>query len=241
MAPARAEAAALVLRPLLGAAPARLDAVVGAAGLQPVRDPTNADPRFARTELRRALADPAGTGLAVSALADAASAFGLRRTEATAPLASRLAAAARLHPEGHAAVDLRALGEDGLADAAAGGAVARRGGRAAAAIGRGGAKPPPARSARSPALGCGGAAPAGGSCASRGRWGRPFRPGPARSGTDGSGLTGPGARDCAIGALGKPPPGLKRAARGRAPDGARDFSRRLARRRAGGRAPTALS
>jgi tRNA(Ile)-lysidine synthase len=217
MAPARAEAAALVLRPLLGAAPARLDAVVGAAGLQPVRDPTNADPRFARTELRRALADPAGTGLAVSALADAASAFGLRRTEANAPLASRLAAAARLHPEGHAAVDLRALGEDGLADAALAALLRAVGGAE---------RPPPVAAVRRLRRQRGGGTIAGawlrqGGGASVCRVLREpgaMRPAvPARRGALWDGrfrLVGPGAPDCVIGALGPPPPNVRKAARG---------------------------
>jgi tRNA(Ile)-lysidine synthase len=243
MAPARAEAAALVLRPLLGAAPARLDAVVGAAGLQPVRDPTNADPRFARTELRRALADPAGTGLAVSALADAASAFGLRRTEATAPLASRLAAAARLHPEGHAAVDLRALGEDGLADAALAALLRAVGGAE---------RPPPVAAVRrlrrqrgggtiaGAWLRQGGAPPFAGFCASRARCGRRFRRGAAPSGTGGSAWWGRARRIASSAPSGR----LRRRAEGRARaarDGARDISRRLARRRAGGSARAALS
>ena len=118
MAPARAEASALLLRPLLGVAPARLAAVVTASGILPVRDPTNADVRFARTGLRSTLADPAGTGPAVSALAEAASAFRGRRAKAEAALASRLAAAARLHGEGFAEIDAKALGDDGIADAA---------------------------------------------------------------------------------------------------------------------------
>ncbi len=48
MAPARDAGAALLLRPLLGVAPAALEAVLAEAGLAPVRDPSNLDPRFAR-------------------------------------------------------------------------------------------------------------------------------------------------------------------------------------------------
>ena len=65
-----------------------------------------------------ALADPAGTGPAVSALAEAASAFRRRRAGAEAALAARLAAAARLHAEGYAEIDAEALGDDAVADAA---------------------------------------------------------------------------------------------------------------------------
>jgi len=215
MAPARAEAEALVLRPLLGVAPARLEATVAAAGLQPVRDPTNADPRFARTALRRALADPAGTGPAVAALAEAASAFGRRRTVAERALAARLAAAACLHPEGYADVDPRLLGGDGVADAALA-ALLR-------AVGGAERPPPPAAVRRLRRAGAGTLAgawlrPAGG-----GAWRVLREPGavrppvPARAGAVWDGrfrLAGPGAPDCVVGALRSLPPGLRRAARG---------------------------
>ncbi|GAA0570135.1 tRNA lysidine(34) synthetase TilS [Craurococcus roseus] len=213
MAPVRAEAAALVLRPLLGVAPARLEAEVAVAGLEPVRDPANADSRFARTGLRRSLADPAGTGPAVAALAEAASAFGRRRAEAGSAVASRLAVAARLRPEGHAEVDPLALGNDEAADAAL----------AALLRAVGGAAWPPSTEAarRLRRRGCGTLA---------GAWLRPGGAGwrvlrepgavrapvPARPGALWDGrfrLMGPGAPDCAIGALGTPPADLRRAAR----------------------------
>jgi tRNA(Ile)-lysidine synthase len=216
MAPARAEAAALVLRPLLGVAPARLEAVVAASGLFPVRDPTNADPRFARAGLRRALADPAGTEAVTASLAEAAAAFGHRRAEAAAAVASRLAAAARLHPEGHAAIDPRALGADRVADAAL----------AALLRAVGGAERPPSpeavRRLRRRSEGTLG-----------GAWLRPGGPEgwrllrepsavgppvPARPGAVWDGrfrVTGPGAPDCVVGALGRPAaPALRQAARG---------------------------
>jgi tRNA(Ile)-lysidine synthase len=120
MAPVRAAPAALLLRPLLGLPPARLEAVVAAAGLAPVRDPGNADPRFARIALRRALADPGGTGAATAALAEAATAFAVRRGRLDRAIAARLAEAARLFPTGHARIDPAALGEDAVADAALG-------------------------------------------------------------------------------------------------------------------------
>ncbi len=214
MAPARAEAAALVLRPLLGAAPARLEAVVTAAGLRPVRDPTNADPRFARTGLRRSLADPAGTGPAVVALAEAAAAFGRRRAAAEAAVASRLAASARLHPGGHAEVDPSALGDDGVADAAL----------AALLRAVGGAKrPPPAAAAR--CLRRRGGGTLAGAWLRRGGAGwrvlrEPAAVGPAvpaRPGALWDGrfrLAGPGAPDCVIGALRTAPAELGRVARG---------------------------
>ncbi len=218
MAPARAESAALVLRPLLDVPPARLEGVVAEAGLVPVRDETNADPRFARSELRRALADPSGTGPAVAALAEAASAFGRRRAAAEAAIASRLAAAVRLHPEGHAEIDPRALGDDGVADAALA-AVVR--------IVAGAERPPPVAAAgrlrrRGEGTLAGTWLRGGGSGGAR-RWRLLREPGatgspiPARRGAVWDGrfrLVGPGAPDCALGALGAPFPGLREAARG---------------------------
>ncbi|WP_135470927.1 tRNA lysidine(34) synthetase TilS, partial [Crenalkalicoccus roseus] len=118
MAPAREAAAALVLRPLLGVPPARLEAVLEAAGIAPVRDPSNADPRFARARLRQALGDPGGTGPATAALAEAAGAFARRRAAREAAVAERLAVAARLHPEGWAEIEPAALGADAVAGAA---------------------------------------------------------------------------------------------------------------------------
>jgi tRNA(Ile)-lysidine synthase len=99
-------------------APARLEAVVAAAGLAPVRDPSNDNPRFARIRLRRALGDAEGEGEGVLALARAAEAFARRRARQEAGLLARLAAAAEIHPEAYAWVDPSALGTDALGVAA---------------------------------------------------------------------------------------------------------------------------
>jgi tRNA(Ile)-lysidine synthase len=120
MAPARAATAALLLRPLLGLAPGRLEATLDAVGLVPVRDPSNADPRFTRVRLRAALADPGGEGPGIAALAAAATRFAGRRAIATAELAARLAGAARLHEAGFARLDRAALSTDAVAVAALG-------------------------------------------------------------------------------------------------------------------------
>ena len=214
MAPVRAEAAASLLRPLLGVAPARLEAVVAAAGIRPVRDPTNADSRFARAALRRSLDDPGGTGPAVAALAAAAAAFGRRRAVADSAAARRLAAVARLHPEGHAEVDPLALGNDKVADVAL----------AALLRAVGGADWPPA-------LGAVRRLRQRGSGTLAGAWLRPSGAGwrvlrepgavgppvPARPGAlwdNRFRLVGPGAPGCDICALGVPPAKLGRAARG---------------------------
>lgn len=131
MAPARTLGAALLLRPLLGTAPARLEAVVAAAGLVPVRDPSNHDPRFARIRLRQALADPGGTGPEVAALAAAAAAFARQRAVREAAVAARLAAAAVLHPAGWAEIAPDAFGADAVAEAALAALLRTIGGAAA--------------------------------------------------------------------------------------------------------------
>lgn len=118
MAPARAAGAVLLLRPLLDVPPATLEAVLASAGIAPVRDPSNADRRFARIRLREALDDPAGDGPRVAALAEAAGAFARRRARQEAALARRLAAAAEIRPEGFAWIAPAELGRDGLAVAA---------------------------------------------------------------------------------------------------------------------------
>lgn len=118
MAALRATPECLLLRPLLGLAPARLEAVVAAAGLSPVRDPSNDDPRFARIRLRQALGDPGGEGEGVAALAEAAKAFAHRRARQEAAMLSRLAAAAEIHPEAYAWLDPKALGSDEIGVAA---------------------------------------------------------------------------------------------------------------------------
>jgi len=115
MAPARAAGAVLLLRPLLDVPPAALEAVVASAGIAPVRDPSNADRRFARIRLREVLGDPEGDGPAVAALAEAAGAFARRRARQEAALAARLAAAAEIRPEGFVWIAPAALGRDGLA------------------------------------------------------------------------------------------------------------------------------
>lgn len=133
MAPCRAAAGALVLRPLLGVAPARLEATVAVVpGLVAVRDPANADPRFARPRLRAVLADPSGTGEAVGALVEAAGRFAARRSAAEAAVAARLAAAVGMRPEGFAWIDRERLGSDAVAVAALGAMIQRLGGGAAA-------------------------------------------------------------------------------------------------------------
>jgi tRNA(Ile)-lysidine synthase len=112
MAEARAAPAALVLRPLLGIAKARLEATVAGAGLRAVHDPSNADSRFTRVALRPAAAR------AGDALAEAAFRFAARRARLEEAVARRMAGAATLHELGFARLDLPALGRDRVAVAA---------------------------------------------------------------------------------------------------------------------------
>ena len=118
MAPVRAAAEALILRPLLDVPPARLEATLRALAVTPFRDPSNRDPRFTRVRLRAALGDPDGKGAAVAGLASAAGRFAARRDRAEAGVAARLSSAASIYPEGFARLDPVALGHDGVAVAA---------------------------------------------------------------------------------------------------------------------------
>ncbi|MFD1110420.1 tRNA lysidine(34) synthetase TilS [Pseudoroseomonas ludipueritiae] len=115
---ARAAGEALLLRPLLEMAPARLEALLKANGVVPLRDPSNLDPRFTRARLRLALADPGGEGGGIAALAEAGQAFARRRARLEDAVAARLAATLRLAPEGWARLDAAALGQDAVALAA---------------------------------------------------------------------------------------------------------------------------
>lgn len=109
---------ALLLRPLLGMAPARLEALLKVNRVVPLRDPSNLDPRFTRARLRLALADPDGQGPGIAALAEAAHAFAQRRGRREDAVAARLAGALRLAPEGWARLDAASLGHDEVAEAA---------------------------------------------------------------------------------------------------------------------------
>lgn len=70
-----------LVRPLLGLSKAELEAIVAAAGLSPARDPSNDDPRYDRTAIRRLLAgsdafDPARIAHSAAILAEAEDALG---------------------------------------------------------------------------------------------------------------------------------------------------------------------
>jgi tRNA(Ile)-lysidine synthase len=210
MAAVRDAGAVLVLRPLLGVAPDALEAVVAAAGIAAVRDPSNADPRFARVRLRAVLADPAGSGPGVAALAAAAAAFGRRRARAEGDLAARLALAAAIRPEGFAWLDPVALGRDALAAQALAWLLGRIGGAVL--------PPAPVRAAAVLAAGGGTLGGAWLRPAAAGRWlvardpGAVSPPAEARPGACWDGrfrLTGDGRPGWSIGALGAEAAGLR--------------------------------
>jgi len=115
MAASRPMAEALLLRPLLGTTPAALEAICAAAGLAPVRDPSNRNPAFARIRARLSLDDPSGEGAQVAALSTAATAFAARRARLEAALLHRLGTAIMLLPCGAARIDPAALGHDAVA------------------------------------------------------------------------------------------------------------------------------
>lgn len=117
MARSRMAGPALVLRPLLDVPAARLEAVCAAAGLNPVRDPSNRDRRFARIRLRQAIAALPDPDAAEAALARAAAAFARRRAARERAIAARLAAAAAFLPDGAVRLSPDALGRDAVAAA----------------------------------------------------------------------------------------------------------------------------
>jgi tRNA(Ile)-lysidine synthase len=114
--PVRALHGALLLRPLLSVPKLRLEATCAAAGLLPVRDPSNNDARFARARWRASLADSGPK--AEAELAELAAGLAVRRAGQQAAIAARLAASTRWHPEGFADIDPVSLGSDVVADAA---------------------------------------------------------------------------------------------------------------------------
>jgi tRNA(Ile)-lysidine synthase len=103
-----------VLRPLLGAAPATLRAILTEAGIGWIEDPSNRDLTTQRARLRAGLDDPGGDGPATRALAEEAAAFGAARAELDRAAAAELAARASLHPEGYAVLSPGPIGAPAL-------------------------------------------------------------------------------------------------------------------------------
>jgi tRNA(Ile)-lysidine synthase len=105
MAPARADRGVLWLRPFLGVPRAALRQALRARGIGWAEDPTNADPRFARTRARAALAalaplgiDAAGIAATAARLARARAALEAAEAEARARLVREDRGTARVDP-----------------------------------------------------------------------------------------------------------------------------------------------
>lgn len=122
----------LLLRPLLGWRQAELEEVVARAGIEPVRDPSNADPGFDRVRIRQGLAGTPWinvSGLAASAgnLADAEDALAWATAREYAERVSQAGAGLRYSPLAPSAICLRVVGRiiAELGQPARGGEVAR--------------------------------------------------------------------------------------------------------------------
>lgn len=119
--PAATIAGVRVLRPLLGWPRAALAAVTAAAGLAPVDDPSNRDPRFDRTRARALLAaagwlDPARLAASASHLAEAEAALAWAAERAWDSRARLEGSRLTLDPEALPTELLRRLLERGLAE-----------------------------------------------------------------------------------------------------------------------------
>lgn len=109
MAPETARDGIRLLRPLLDLGRAELAALVHRAGLRPVDDPMNHEPRFARVAVRRAIAE---LGLDAEGLAATAGRLG-RDRDAIAAVVERIARRAfDLSPWGVARIDTTGLADE---------------------------------------------------------------------------------------------------------------------------------
>jgi tRNA(Ile)-lysidine synthase len=104
-----------VLRPLLTQPKARLVETLIRRGVAWVEDPSNRDPKYARTRLRSLAASFAAEGLTAAKLADTAARLGRSRVAMEEAVSKALARSVTIHPAGIAIVDpdpLRALPQD---------------------------------------------------------------------------------------------------------------------------------
>lgn len=103
-----------LLRPLLGWRKAELEDIVAKAGIEPVRDPSNADPRFARASLRAKLAsadwlDPAALAASAAHLAEAAAVLDWAATREWDESVARDESGITYRPQAPRAVRLRVI------------------------------------------------------------------------------------------------------------------------------------
>ncbi|WP_225421177.1 tRNA lysidine(34) synthetase TilS [Sphingomonas parva] len=109
----------MLCRPLLGWRRAELAAIVAAAGLQPVADPSNSDERFDRARMRRQLADtawidPVALARSAAALAEADDALEILAHDLAAERLATGDGWAQLRPDGVPPALLRRLVARGL-------------------------------------------------------------------------------------------------------------------------------
>ena len=97
-----------LLRPLLAVSMARLRATGAARGLPFIDDPSNRDPAYARTQLRRLAPILAADGVTAERLARTAAALGRARAMMEGAVANFLAAAVTIHAAGFCRLDARA-------------------------------------------------------------------------------------------------------------------------------------
>lgn len=98
-----------LLRPLLTVPRARLRAGLTEAGQDWIEDPSNADPAYGRSRLRKSMGVLEGVGLTVERLAATASHLGRARAAVEAAAASLLARSVVLDPAGYARLDTAPL------------------------------------------------------------------------------------------------------------------------------------
>ncbi len=98
-----------ILRPLLDVAPARLRAVLAAAGQAWIEDPSNENTDYARVRVRGGRALLAAEGLSGERVAATIARLGRARVVLESATAQLLGRAVRLHPAGFAWVDAAAL------------------------------------------------------------------------------------------------------------------------------------
>jgi tRNA(Ile)-lysidine synthase len=91
-----------IVRPLLDVAPTHLRAILRAAAVAWVEDPSNRNPVAQRTRIRAALADPEGTGAETASLVAATKESASARARLEEAVAQELAARAAIYPEGFA-------------------------------------------------------------------------------------------------------------------------------------------